>query len=779
MPLSRTLALLTATAVTATLVVGLADTAAIGDTTTAPAAAATAGGSTAGGSSGVPPESEDPTTGTTPADTPVDLTVVLRPADQTALRGLPTDTAGASSADRSDAVAEVAPAAQPRDVVRAALQASGFTVTDLDTWELEATGTAGSASALFGVRLLGTGDGMHPDGTVVLPASFQGAVSAVLGLDTRPVASHAAIPAGYTPADVAGAYGANAAATAGAGTTVATVQFSGWDRNDLTAYAVAAGRPVPAVDQIAVDGANVHAVDGSGGETEVALDQEALLATAPAARQRIYVAPNSFQGTYDTYSRIADDVQAQHITAVSISWGFCESQASADVRSVLDDALDRIVAAGATVFAASGDDGANCPVSDTKSIRDVSYPASSLAVVGVGGTSVTRSGSTWRETGWSNTLGAGGGGTSSYDKPAWQTGTGVSGTKRLVPDIASIADPNRGLGVYLGAAHGFALGGGTSLASPVVAGQLAAALSTRSCTDGVGDVHAALYANPTAFRDVTSGSNGTFPATTGYDLATGLGTPDWSRLAAAIPVPASCTDATGTAAGAGSAVSATTITGSASLVPSGTSIHSPSGQYWLDMQADGNLVEWGNGRALWSTATKSAGSSLAVGTDGSVSVVSTAGVVQWRAGGSIGAGGTPVLQVTDRGDVQIVQGTAVRWHNSRPGADTMVAGSALVGGQTVWDSTSTRRVWLGASNGQVRIYGGSKLLRSISGGGAGSTLRLQSDGNLVLYDALGRAKWSTGTWRYGGSGMTLRMQSDGNLVLRKGTTVRWQSKTHG
>ena len=53
------------------------------------------------------------------------------------------------------------------------------------------------------------------------------------------------------------------------------------------------------------------------------------------------------------------------------------------------------------------------------------------------------------------------------------------------------------------------LGGGTSLASPVLAGQLAVALTARGCAAGVGDVHQALYRNPAAFRDVVTGSNGT------------------------------------------------------------------------------------------------------------------------------------------------------------------------------------------------------------------------------------------------------------------------------
>lgn len=786
----RTLAFLTAAALAATLAVGVAAPASAGTApapTVAPTVAPTGSAPTVA-STGSAPTSSDPTDGRTPADTPVDLTVVLRPTDRTALRDLPATTAGAGPDERSDAVDALAPEEPHGAAVRTALAAAGFTVTDLDTWELEATGTAAQAEALFSTTLVGSGDGMHPTGDVVLPASFGGSVTTVFGLDTRPAASHAALPGGYAPADLARAYGSSSAAGAGAGTTVATVQLSGWDRNDLVAYAAAVGRPVPALDQIAIDGADVHRADGSGGETEVALDQEALLATAPSARQRVYVAPNSFQGLYDAYSRIADDVQRAGITAVSVSWGSCESLTSAAARGALDDALDRIVAAGATVFAASGDDGAMCPTGPRSSVRSVTYPASSPAVVAVGGTSLKTTSSGTSESAWSNTYGAGGGGVSAaYDRPAWQSGRGVTGTKRLVPDIASIADPAAGPGIYLGAAHGFALGGGTSLASPVVAGQLAAALGTRGCTVGVGDLHGTLYANPTAFRDVTSGTNGTAAATVGYDQATGLGTPNWGVLGALLPTSGCAGGGAGAGAGTGAGApaavgpaaaraTATGITGSSTPVPSGTSIRSPHGLYWLDLQADGRLVEWGGGRVLWSSNVASARATLAVGTDGTLAIRSTTGATVWAAG-KPSAGATPVLQVTDLGVVQLVRGATVLWQAVPSTRDRLAAGASLVSGQEIRDATGTRRLVV-RDDGQLRIILGSTTVFAVAGG-QGSSLRVQTDGNVVLYDAVGKAKWSTGTWRYGGTNVQLRMQTNGDLVLRQGTTTRWHSGTKG
>ncbi|MFJ3384850.1 MULTISPECIES: hypothetical protein [unclassified Curtobacterium] len=777
--LHRPLALVTATALAATLAVGLAApasaTLAVGLAAPASATPAAAALTPSAAPAAVPVPS-DPTVGRTPADAPVDLTVVLRPSDEATLRTLPTATVGDSAADRADAVAAVAPEPPHGAAVRAALVAAGFTVTDRDTWELEATGTAARAEALFGVQLLGSGDGMHPAAEPVLPASFGGAVTTVLGLDARPAAAHAALPGGYAPADLARAYASSSATTAGAGTTVATVQLSGWDRNDLVAYAKAVGRDVPALDQVAVDGADVHRPDGSGGESEVALDQEAILATAPAARQRVYVAPNSFQGLYDAYSRIADDVRAAGIVAVSVSWGSCESTTSAGARGALDNALNRVVAAGATVFAASGDDGAACPTGPKTAVTSVTYPASSPAVVAVGGTSLRTTASATRESAWGNSYGASGGGVSAaYARPAWQTGTGVSGTQRLVPDIASVADPATGPGVYLGAAHGFALGGGTSLASPVVAGQLAAALSARGCASGVGDLHQTLYANPGAFRDVTSGTNGTYAAAKGHDLATGLGSPNWSVLGALLPA-AECTVGPVAGSTADAGATATGITGSAVPVPSGTSIRSPHGLWWLDLQADGKLVEWGGGRAVWSSNVASKGASLVVGTDGTLAVRSTSGATVWSAG-KVSAGSAPRLQVTDLGAVQLVRGTTVLWQQVPATRDRLLPGASLVPGQEIRDTTGHRR-FLVRDDGQLRIILGTKTVLAVSGGRE-SALRVHADGNVVLYDALGRAKWSTRTSRFGGKGMVLRMQTNGDVTLYQGTTMRWHSKTKG
>lgn len=723
----------------------------------------------------------------TPADTTLHLTVVLRPGDRTALRALVRHTGALATADRSARVAALAPDSSRRGTVRAALAAAGFAVTGAHRWDLEVTGTAASAEELFGVRLVGTGDAIHPTTAPTMPTAFGGAVSTVLGLDTRPIVAPSAIPGGLTPADLASAYSASASSTAGAGGTIATIQFSGWHSSDLTTYASAAGRAVPSVTQVSVDGASPTAISGTG-DLEVALDQEMLLAAAPAAAQRIYFAPAmSASGMYDVYSQIADDVASQRITAVSTSWASCETSMSANLRAVLEDAIDRIVANGATMFAASGDTGASC---DTGSgaTTSVEYPASSPAVVGVGGTSLTRSGSTWSETTW-NASGrsSGGGASTTTARPSWQSGVGIAGSTRLVPDIAGTADPNHGPGVYIASQGGWVLGGGTSLAAPLMAAELTASLTARGCGLGVGDVHGVLYAHPADFRDVTTGDNGTASARAGYDEVTGLGSPIWSSLVRDLPTPSGCTSGaatptaspTATTAAApatpGIAADGTRATATTTLT-AGQGIHSPSRRYRVTVTADGNLVETGNGRVLWSAlTTTNTGGSLTLRADGNAVLTNAAGTTVWSTGTT---GANVVLSLSDTGLLAVAQGSTVLWSNGRPGADTLTAGASLGVGDSLWDSGLRRQVALTASGNLVVTIDGRTVWASGTAGRGARRAVLRPDGAFVLVSGGGRVVWTTGT---SGSGASVRltMQSDGNLVLTRGGSTIWSTGTAG
>ncbi|WP_175616231.1 S53 family peptidase, partial [Mycobacterium sp. GA-1841] len=209
---------------------------------------------------------------------------------------------------------------------------------------------------------------------------------------------------------------------------------------------------------------------------------------------------------------------------------------------------------GTTAFNASGDlagleckggqDWSSAPSDDDVGLDSV---ASLPEITDVGGTTLsTDAEGRWlAEQAWFDvplSQGTGGGVSAIFDRPEWQRGVSAPGSpeagsqRRLTPDIAAVADPFTGVKIVL---NGQVLvGGGTSQAAPLWAG-IAAVMNQYLTANGgraVGDLNPLLYriargAPLPAFRDVTLGGNAVATAAPGYDLVTGLGTPDVENLA--------------------------------------------------------------------------------------------------------------------------------------------------------------------------------------------------------------------------------------------------------
>ncbi len=259
---------------------------------------------------------------------------------------------------------------------------------------------------------------------------------------------------------------------------------------------------------------------------------------------------------------------------VSVSYGVCESTVSKDSasRTVVTRLLAAEASLGITVVVAAGDTGSSAcargvPVSQLTSSEkkpQVSWPASSGWVLAVGGTSLTlNSNNTIAATGpWNDTAypapfnaakGGGGGQSTFQDRPSWQPAQSFANSKyRMVPDIAAFADESPGYPIICSSgvkscpkspAQGITFVGGTSAATPLVAGMIAL-WSQQAKQEGLprpGFVPPLLYAlakrNPSAFIDITEGGNALFggsccPSRPGYDLATGLGSPLANQIAA-------------------------------------------------------------------------------------------------------------------------------------------------------------------------------------------------------------------------------------------------------
>lgn len=496
------------------------------------------------------------------------VTLLLRAAHprrlaQLASHGVSVERAATAVTLRAAAVAATLPSSRERAGVVAAARRLGFAAAATGPWTVT---LGGSAAAVL--RDFGSATALRPGDPVAqplprIPASLAAAVSLALGgNDTRPMVRPLglstllprAVPAGtYSGAELAQAYHTHVgpAAPGYGGQTIATLQFSGWNQNDLATYAQTAfgsSFPDPVTDGqytgISVDGASQTTPDAAGDDVEVALDQEALLGVAPTARQRAYFTANTASGIVAALQQVASDATnpALHIVALSDSYGECEPDYRATLVTQLNQLFEQLVAEGVTVFGPSGDTGsADCykPPQDSSLANAVDFPGSSPAVVSVGGTTLSL-GPPASETAWTcaSVPGqcSGGGASQVFPRPAYQSGLAIGGTARLVPDIATDANPSPGYYIYDSLQGGPMVAGGTSLSTPTSAALLTDELIDAGVNSGIGNIHSVLYRAPTAdFGQVQpGGSNGAFTAGSGYDEVTGLGAPLWDSLRQAL-----------------------------------------------------------------------------------------------------------------------------------------------------------------------------------------------------------------------------------------------------
>ncbi|MDT8915278.1 S53 family peptidase [Amycolatopsis sp. PS_44_ISF1] len=443
--------------------------------------------------------------------------------------------------------------------VQAVLTAAGLliTATHAGSRRLSVSGSAQAMAQVFGtelnlVRYPGSGEHRARSGDLHLPAELAGVVVGVLGLDERPQARaqfrvHAepAGSPGFTPDQLGPLYGFPDG-TDGTGQTIAIIELSGgFKPEDLTAFFGGLGIPVPPVTAVAVDGAgNAPTGDPSSADGEVLLDIEVAGALAPKATQLVYFAPNTDQGFLDAVSTAVHATPTP--TVVSISWGQSEDQWTPQARTAMDQAFADAAALGVTVCVASGDNGSSDGQSD--GAQHVDFPASSPHALACGGTRLEATPPTTitAETVW-NTPGGGstGGGVSEvFPTPGFQASAGVparagGGPGRGVPDVAGNADPATGYRILVDGRPSVI--GGTSAVAPLWAALLCRLAQSAGRRFGL--VQTQLYSGITAgagrpgFRDITSGTNGAYSATTGWDACTGLGTPDGAALLAVLGGP--------------------------------------------------------------------------------------------------------------------------------------------------------------------------------------------------------------------------------------------------
>jgi subtilase family serine protease len=400
-------------------------------------------------------------------------------------------------------------------------------------------------------------------------------------------------PCGYVPSQLRGAYGISDVVKAGIdgrGVTVAIVDAFG-SPNLFSDAATYASRNDPAhpllasqfTEQVADPTPGEEAACGAAGwYTEQALDVEAVHAMAPGAHI-LFVGGADCQGL-SLDASLNSIIAAHSASMVSNSYGFSGEDLDASEIQAFHQIAVQAVLEGIGVYFSSGDNGDEAA---RVGRPEADFSAVDPFVTAVGGTSlgIGRNDNVVLQTGWEigkASLGNGvwnapvyqsgsGGGTSRvFAEPDYQKGVvpdalaaaNQTGTNRgrVVPDISMLADPNTGF--LVGMTQTFPEGtfydqfrlGGTSLASPLMAGMMA--VSDQLDHFHHGFINPLLYhftAHTPAISDVQPVNTGvvrvdfvngtdatgglvrtvrmfndpdqTIHTTKGYDNVTGVGTP--------------------------------------------------------------------------------------------------------------------------------------------------------------------------------------------------------------------------------------------------------------
>jgi kumamolisin len=389
-----------------------------------------------------------------------------------------------------------------------------------------------------------------------VPAPLRGVVTEfgrVLGYTphhrARPVLEPLDVPRrGLLPTQLLTTYNASPLAQAGftgSGQTIVVFEFDGFDQADLDTHAELTG--LPKFTPVVIGGLPRES-DG-----EAVMDLEVAHAIAPDARLVVVNAVPTVEGSgaYEKIGRLFEWVDRQFPGAVwslSIGWGCDKLMTAADLAPVRAAAA-AAQSHGTSVFVATGDTGgleckggddwAAAPGRDDVGLDAV---ASLPEMTAVGGTTLsTDPQGVWlAEQAWVDSplsQGTSGGVSALFPRPRWQDGVSSSrdAAHRLTPDIAAVADSFTGVRiVYDRQLH---VGGGTSQSSPIWAG-LTVLMNQYLVAHGgrpLGDLNPLLYrvaagARLPGFRDVSLGGNAVDLAVPGYDLVTGLGSPNVDNL---------------------------------------------------------------------------------------------------------------------------------------------------------------------------------------------------------------------------------------------------------
>lgn len=367
----------------------------------------------------------------------------------------------------------------------------------------------------------------------------------------------------YTPPALRVAYDVPSSLT-GAGQTIVVVDPIGSPTiaADLQTFDAAIGLPdPPSFNVIYPEGPAATPDDGWAAETS--LDVEYAHGMAPSASIDLVVAPTAFASSTHAVEEYAIAHRLGRV--LTMSFGVPEPFITGGISNKLlqhaDALYQQAKAANITVLASTGDLGATNGLDFPP---NADFPASDPLVTGVGGTSLftTVSGAYDHETVWNDSIASlcpfgclyglepaatGGAPSAIFKTPSYQQNL-IHGTSRYVGDVSYNAGLYTAVLVYMGfhadpSKNGFYFVGGTSASTPQWAAIVA--LANQYAGRPLGFINQRLYniakgsEYHVAFHDVTVGNNGLFGgagenAQPGYDMPTGLGSPNVAKLIPAL-----------------------------------------------------------------------------------------------------------------------------------------------------------------------------------------------------------------------------------------------------
>ena len=536
--------------------------------------------------------------------------------------------------------------------------------------------------------------------------------------------------ASFLGSDMRAAYYEGTALT-GSGQSLGLLEYAGTDLADLhTYYANVSQTLTVPITLLSTDGTSTSCTASDDcDDTEQTIDMTQALGMAPGMSSLVMYVGSGDAAIFNSMAT-ASPLNAQ----LSSSWTWSPADPGTD-----NPYFEEFAAQGQNLFQASGDGGAWTPSSTI-------YPADDVFLTSVGGTDLETSsaGGPWSsETAWVD--GGGGIGPDKFPIPFWQTTTAsgcsrCSNTYRNGPDVSA----NANFTFYVCADQTTCsanLYGGTSFAAPMWAGYLAL-VNQKAKADSenpLGFINPALYtiglgsSYDTDFHDITSGSDG-YPATVGYDLATGWGSPNGSGLISGLL-------STINAPGFGLTASSTSV----SVVQGGTGTSTITSTVINGFGAAISLSETGQPTGVTvalspttitgagtSTMTITVGSSAVpgtyaikvTGTSGSITEICTVSLIVTKAPPAFTVSAAPATIKVARGS----SGTSTITTTVSGGFDSAVSLSATgyPGGVTV--SFSPRTIAKpGAGKSTMTVTVGSKVALgdhkiTINGTGAGVTL---------------------------------------------------------